>query len=67
MVRRQRDDVVPEDVGGEALQRLLRSDLDEHAGAGVVQRAQSLHELDRRRHLGGQQVEHLGDDVGPIG
>ena len=65
VVGRQRDDVVTEDVGGEALQRLLRPDLHEHAGSRVVQRPQTLHELDRRRHLGGQQVEHLGDHVGP--
>ena len=63
MVRRQRENVVPEDVGCESLQRTLRPDLDEHAGAGVVQRPQSPHELDRRSHLGGQQVEHLGDDA----
>ena len=58
------DDIVAEDVGGEALQRLLRPDLDEDAGALVVQRAQAVDELHRRRHLGGQQVEHLGHHVG---
>ena len=48
MVGEQREDVVvlaPEDVLGEAVERLLRPDFDEDAGAGVVQRVQALHEL----------------------
>ena len=67
VVGRQRDDVVAEDVGGEALEGLLRADLHEHASALLEQRAQTLDELDRRRHLGGEQVEHLGTTSGPVG
>ena len=65
VVGRQRHHVVAEDVGGETLEGLLRADLNEHASALLVQRAQTLNELDRRRHLGGEQVKHLGDDVWP--
>ncbi len=43
--------VVAEDVLDEAVQRTLGPDLDEHPGAGVVQRVEALHELHRRRHL----------------
>ena len=51
--------VVAEHVLGEALQRLLRADLDEHPRAAVVQRPQPLDELHRRGDLAGEQVEHL--------
>ncbi len=50
MVGEQREDVVvvaAEDVLGEAVERLLRTNLHEDAGAGVVQGAQALHELYR--------------------
>ena len=53
------DRVVAEHVRGEALQRMLRADLDEDPRALVVQRAQPLHELHRRRDLAAEHVEHL--------
>ena len=56
--------VVAEHVRGEALQRVLRADLDEDPRALVVQRAQALHELHRRGDLAAEDVEHLLDDVG---
>ena len=48
-----------EHVFDEAVERLLRADLDEHAGALRVERAQALDELHRRGDLAGEDVEHL--------
>ena len=53
------DLVVAQHVGGEALQRVLRADLDEHPRALLVERVQALDELHRRGNLPGQDVEHL--------
>ena len=61
MVGEQREDVVvggAEHVLDEAVQRLLRPDLDEDPRAGVVERVQSLDELHGRGHLAAQDVEH---------
>ena len=55
------DRVVAEHVGGEALQRVLRADLDEDPRALVVQRVQALDELHRRGDLAAEHVEHLLD------
>ena len=53
------DRVVAEHVGGEALQRVLRADLDEDPRALVVERAQALDELHGRGDLAAEHVEHL--------
>ena len=53
------DRVVAEHIRGEALQRMLRADLDEDPRALVVQRAQPLQELHRRGDLAAEHVEHL--------
>ena len=67
VVREQRDDVriVTEDVIGETLEGLLRSDLDEHAAAGVVEGAQPGNEPDRRGDLLSEDVDHLRNHVWP--
>ena len=62
------DRVVAEHVGREALQRVLRPDLDEDPRALVVERAQALDELDGRGDLAGEHVEHLVlDALSPVG
>ena len=60
VVGEQRHDVaaVAEHVVDEALQGLLRADLDEDARAGGVQRLQALDELHRLGDLAGEDVEH---------
>ena len=57
--------IVAEDVGDEAAQRPLRTDLDEDRGAGSGEVVEPGDELHRRRNLPGEQVEHLGHDIGP--
>src|SRR5205814_1796560 len=60
VVGEQREHVVvcgTEDVLHEAVQGLLRPDLDEDPGTGVVQRAQAGDELYRRRDLPAEQIE----------
>ena len=60
MVRGQHADVVvAEHVAGEAGEGALRAGLDEDARPGLVEGVQPAHELDRRGHLPGQQIEHL--------
>ena len=54
-----------EHVLGEALQRTLGADLDEHARPGLIQGPQALDELDRGGDLAGQDVEHLLGHIGP--
>ena len=66
MVGEQRQHVIvlAEHILDEAVQGPLGADLDEHAGTGVVQGVEPLHELHRRRHLLAQEVEHrLGRGV----
>ena len=68
VVGEQREDVGvrAEHVVGEALQRLLRPDLDEYPRPRVVQGPQALDPLDGRRDLAAQHVEHLlGHIAGP--
>ena len=61
VVREQREytGVVAEHVFDETVQRLLRSDLDEHPHALLVQSPEALHELDWGRHLPAQDFDHL--------
>ncbi len=54
-----------EDLVDEAGEGALRADLDEHAGAGVVQRAKPGDELHRRRDLPAQDVDHVRHDRRP--
>ena len=69
MVGEQREDVVvlgAEHLLDEAVQGFLGPDLDEHAGARVVQRAQALDELHRLGDLPAEDLQHrLG--VGVLG
>ncbi len=62
MVRKQRQDIVAaaENILDKPMERLLRANLDKHAGPGRVQRPQSLDELHRRGDLPRQNVEHGG-------
>ena len=70
VVGEEREDVVvgaAQDVLDEAVQGLLRADLDEDASAGGIQRLQALDELDRRGDLLAGVVEHrLGRGVGRV-
>ena len=56
-----------EHILGKSLQRLLRSNFNKHASAGIVQRAQALNKLHRRSDLLRENVEHLRHDVRPHG
>ncbi len=49
------------------MQRLFRSNLNKHARAGIVQRAEALNKLDRRRDLLRENVEHLWHSIRPHG
>ena len=57
------DVVIAEHIGREALQRVLRADLDEDPRARVVEGVQALDELHGRGDLAREHVEHLLDDV----
>jgi hypothetical protein len=61
VVGEQCDHVAAQDVLDEPVQRLLRPDLDEDPGAGLVQRVQALHELHRGGHLPAEQVDERLD------
>ena len=69
MIGEERNHVaaLAEHIFGKSLQRLLRSDFHENARAGIVQRAQALHELHGRSDLPRQNVQHLRHDVRPRG
>ena len=59
--------VATEHILGKSLQRLLRSNFNEHASAGIVQRAQALNKLHGRSDLLRENVQHLRHDVRPRG
>ncbi len=57
--------VVAEHLLGEAVERLLRANLDEDAGAVLVQSPKAFHELNRRSDLVAQNGDHLRFDASP--
>ncbi len=58
---------VAEHILGKSLQRFFGPDFHKDARAGVVQRAQALHELHGSCDLLGKNVQHLRYNVGPHG
>ena len=56
-----------EDIFGESLQSLLRSNFDKDPSSRFVERAQAFDELHGRGNLLREQVQHLRHNVGTCG